>query len=155
MFASGRKAVFPAPTATCVHRLRIMWSSLSEVICHKKFNSFFLYGNSLIISLIVLIKLGENPEIMRSATLDHAQIQQYRYQQKQKLWATLRITLSSSKLPNLILESNLPQYSFSLKLVFEAPGEALRSRSSAAYLPFRQRDYEMNLCAKFSKFLFS
>ena len=34
-------------------------------------------------------------EIRRSATLDHAQIQLYGYQQKQKLWATLRITVSS------------------------------------------------------------
>ena len=40
-------------------------------------------------------------------------------------------------------------------MVFEAPGEALRSRSLSAYLPFRQWRYEMNLFAIFSKFLFS
>ena len=57
-----------------------------------------------------------------------------------------------AKLPNLVLVRNLPQYSISLKLVFEAPDEALRSRSFATYLPSRQ-EAEMNLCAKFSKFL--
>ena len=48
-------------------------------------------------------------EIRRSATLDHAQIQLYRYQQKQKLWATLRITVSSSRIPsNQTLYGNFP-----------------------------------------------
>ena len=41
-FASARKAVFPAPTATGFHRLRNTWSSLWEVICHKKFQQYFL-----------------------------------------------------------------------------------------------------------------
>ena len=40
----------------------------------------------------------------------------------------------SSKSRNLVLVS-VAQHSISLKLVFEAPGEALRSRSFAAYLP--------------------
>ena len=47
------------------------------------------------ITLIVLVKLGETQKLEGSATLDHAQIQRYRHQQKQKLWATLRITVSS------------------------------------------------------------
>ena len=48
-------------------------------------------------------------EIRRNATLDHAQIQLYRYQQKQKLWATLRITVSSSRIPsNQTLYGNFP-----------------------------------------------
>ena len=37
LFASPRKAVFPALTATGVHKfVRNMWSSLSEVICPPK-----------------------------------------------------------------------------------------------------------------------
>ena len=36
LFASTRKAVFPAPTATGVHRLRNTWSSLWEVIFLQK-----------------------------------------------------------------------------------------------------------------------
>ena len=47
-------------------------------------------------------------EIRRSATLDHAQIQLYRYQQKQKLWATLRITVSSRIPSNQTLYGNFP-----------------------------------------------
>ena len=44
LFASARKAVFSALTATGVHRMRNTWSSLSEVICHKKVQqSFFLH----------------------------------------------------------------------------------------------------------------
>ena len=42
LFASARKAVFPAPTTTGVHRLRNTWSSLWEVICHKKVQQSFL-----------------------------------------------------------------------------------------------------------------
>ena len=43
LFASARKAVFPAPTATgSVHRLRNTWSSLWEVICHTKVQQSFL-----------------------------------------------------------------------------------------------------------------
>ena len=42
LFVSSRKAVFPSPMASGVHRLRNTWSSLWEVICHKKkFNSPF------------------------------------------------------------------------------------------------------------------
>ena len=41
LFTSARKAVFPAPTAIGVHRLRNTWLSLWEVICHKRFNSPF------------------------------------------------------------------------------------------------------------------
>ena len=47
-------------------------------------------------------------EIRRSATLDHAQIQLYRYQQKQKLWATLRITVSSRIPSHQTLYGNFP-----------------------------------------------
>ena len=36
LFASARKAVFPAPTATGFHRLSNTWSSLWEEIWHKK-----------------------------------------------------------------------------------------------------------------------
>ena len=42
LFTSARKAVFPAPTTTGVHRLRNTWSSLWEVICHKKVQQSFL-----------------------------------------------------------------------------------------------------------------
>ena len=42
-FASARKAVSPAPTATCVHWLRNTWSSPREVICRKSSTvSFFM-----------------------------------------------------------------------------------------------------------------
>ena len=47
-------------------------------------------------------------EVRRNATLDHAQIQLYRYQQKQKLWATLRITVSSRIPSNQTLYGNFP-----------------------------------------------
>ena len=43
MFASARKAVFTAQTATGVHRLRNSWSSLWEVICPKKVQQSFLH----------------------------------------------------------------------------------------------------------------
>ena len=42
LFTSARKAVSPAPTATGVYRLRNTWSSLWEVICHKKVKQYFL-----------------------------------------------------------------------------------------------------------------
>ena len=42
LFASARKAVFPSPAATGVHRLRNWWLSLWEVICHKKVQQSFL-----------------------------------------------------------------------------------------------------------------
>ena len=42
MFASAHKAVFPAPTATSVHRLRNTSPSLWKVICHKKVQRSFL-----------------------------------------------------------------------------------------------------------------
>ena len=42
LFASARKAVFPSPAATGVHRLRKRWLSLWEVICHKKVQQAFL-----------------------------------------------------------------------------------------------------------------
>ena len=42
LLASARKAVFPTSTATGVHRLRNTWSSLWEVICHKKVQQPFL-----------------------------------------------------------------------------------------------------------------
>ena len=41
LFASTRKTVFPAPTATVVYRLRNKWSSLWEGICHKIVHSPF------------------------------------------------------------------------------------------------------------------
>ena len=42
LFASARKAVFPSPAATGVHRLRKRWLSLWEVIFHKKVQQSFL-----------------------------------------------------------------------------------------------------------------
>ena len=45
LFASARKTVFPAPTATVVHRLRNTWSSLWEVICRKIVQQPFLNQN--------------------------------------------------------------------------------------------------------------
>ena len=41
LFASARKAVFSAPTATGVHRLRNAWSSLLSQLVTKKQNSPF------------------------------------------------------------------------------------------------------------------
>ena len=42
LFASARKAIFSTPTATGVHRLKNSWSSLWEVIWHKKVQQSFL-----------------------------------------------------------------------------------------------------------------
>ena len=42
LFAFAHKAVFPAPTATSVYRVRKTWSSLWEVICHKRVQQSFL-----------------------------------------------------------------------------------------------------------------
>ena len=41
MFASARKAVFPAPITTAVHRFRNTWPSLREEFAKKKFNDPF------------------------------------------------------------------------------------------------------------------
>ena len=87
--------------------------------------------------------MGERTELRRSVVngnkimhkFNDKSLAKYRYKQKQNLWATLKTTVSSTQSPNLVSNScYFPQVG-----LFEAtrcPGEAL------------------NLCAKFSKFLF-
>ena len=64
----------------------------------------------------------------------------------------LRATVNS-KSRNLVLVS-VAQHSITLKLVFEAPGEALHSLLASPLICHPPPPSPMRLCAKFSKFLF-
>ena len=69
--------------------------------------------------------------------------------------AEKRLKLGCHKNVQQLVTCNLQPVTTTCKLVFEAFDEDVRSRSFAAYLSSYQWGYGVNLCAKFSNFLFS
>ena len=101
LFASARKAIFPAPTATGVHRLRNTWSSLLSQLVdnmaatrwverHERYETFYKLYEYVCISLEAIVDHESHPHVYSSLSFTWDRETKTKTQQPQGLLANLK-----------------------------------------------------------------